>query len=138
MTKKGLRFECTGCGKCCTNHGEYAHVYLDDEETVAIAKHLGLSTRVFKRRYTFVDEDHWRQLSFEAKRCVFLGEDNGCRIYPVRPTQCGTFPFWRELGMDGTWTQEVRSMCEGTGQGRLYSPAEIEVHMVEMEESDQD
>ena len=27
-----LRFECTQCGKCCTNQVEYAHVYVNHIE----------------------------------------------------------------------------------------------------------
>lgn len=26
--------------------------------------------------------------------CVFLLPEKGCLIYPVRPIQCRTFPFW--------------------------------------------
>ena len=38
---------------------------------------------------------------------------------------------------NGEWTQEARSLCEGVGSGRLYSPEEIEIRMVEMERSDE-
>ena len=32
----------------------------------------------------------------EHADCVFWEGDAGCAIYPVRPTQCRTFPFWSE------------------------------------------
>jgi Fe-S-cluster containining protein len=133
----GLRFECTGCGDCCRVRGEYAHVYLNTEELRALADLLGISVRRFKRRYTFVDEDGWRQLAFEGKRCIFLeDETDRCTVYQARPTQCRTFPFWRELVDDGTWTRQARSICEGVGCGRLHSILEVESRMADMELSE--
>ena len=88
MSEAGLRFECTGCGQCCTNRGEYAYVYLNDEEAQELADLLGLTTASFKRRYTFIDEDGWRQLSFVSDRCIFLDPQSGaCKVYAARPTQ---------------------------------------------------
>jgi len=133
----GLRFECTQCGKCCTNQGEYVHVYVNPEETRALADHLGLSVARFKRRYTFVDKDGWRQLTFTEKDCVFLDSRTKlCRVHPARPIQCRTFPFWREFVVNGEWTPEVRSLCEGIGKGRPHSLEEAEAQMREMETSD--
>ena len=68
----GLRFECTQCGECCTNRDEYAYVYVNDEEVEDLALALGIGVSWFKRRYTFVDEDGWRQLTLGADACVFL------------------------------------------------------------------
>ncbi len=135
----GLRFECTKCGKCCTNRGEYANVYVNPAESQALADFLGLSLRTFKRRYTFVDDDGWRQLSFSDTGCVFLDpESNLCRVHSARPIQCRTFPFWREFVVDGEWSNEVRSLCEGIGRGRVHSSEEAEIQMLEMERSDKD
>ena len=134
----GLRFECTQCGKCCTNRGEYAYVYLSDDEVDALAKHLELSRAAFKRKYTFIDEYGWRQLRFTGSRCVFLDEADRCGVYPARPVQCRTFPFWREMVQDdGGWSEEARSLCEGVGRGRVYSIEEAEAMMKEFEESDE-
>lgn len=132
-----LRFECTQCGKCCTNRGEYAHVYLADEEVDALAEHLVLSRGAFKRKYTFIDEYGWRQLRFSEDRCVFLDDAGRCGVYAARPVQCRTFPFWREMVHQGGWSEEARSLCEGVGRGRLYSIEEAEVMMQEFEESDE-
>ena len=38
-----LRFECTECGECCTNRGEYHYVYVDDAEVRGIAELLGIA-----------------------------------------------------------------------------------------------
>lgn len=132
----GLRFECTRCGKCCTNHGGYAHVYLSDREVSGLARALELDTYEFERLYTFIDEDGWTQLRTESDRCVFLQPDGGCRVYKARPIQCRTFPFWRGFVEDGKWTADVAEICEGVGRGREYPADEVERLMVAMEESE--
>lgn len=131
----GLRFECTRCGRCCTNHGDYAHVYLSGAEVRALARYLDLPLEDFERRYTFVDEDGWTQLQLAGDRCVFLQVDGGCGVYGARPTQCRTFPFWREFVVQGRWTEEVRGVCEGIGSGKSWSAEEVERLMIQMEES---
>jgi Fe-S-cluster containining protein len=127
-----LRFECTGCGQCCSNRGEYSHVYVNAEEVNALARFLGLLPMEFRSRYTFEDEYGWTQLFLEES-CTFLEPGTRrCRVYPARPIQCRTFPFWGELIEGGRWTAEARSLCEGVGRGQLHSIEEIERNIEEM------
>jgi Fe-S-cluster containining protein len=136
---RSLRFECTVCGKCCTTHGEYAYVYVDDDEVLDLARFLELSPREFRRKYTFVDEDGWRQLAFSGDRCIFLDESGRCDVYEARPVQCRTFPFWPEMIRAGGWTPDAQARCEGLGRGRLWSSEEIEARMLEfIEASDEE
>ena len=136
--RKGLRFECTQCGKCCTHQGDYAYVYVNRDEAKGLAELLGLTLRTFKRRYAFVDKYGWTQLRTTENRCVFLDPDtNLCQVYEARPAQCRTFPFWRDLVADGRWTDEARALCEGVGQGRLYTIDEVESRMAEREDSEE-
>lgn len=134
-----LRFKCTQCGKCCTLREEYGHVYLSRTEQEALAKLHEITLRSFRRRFTFTDEYGWTQLKAGGERgehCIFLDtETQGCNVYEARPVQCRTFPFWREFVKKDGWSDEVREMCEGTGQGRLYSIEEAEQRMLEMEQS---
>ena len=132
-----LRFECTECGECCKFRGEYAYVYLNRHELRELAEHLGLGVRAFRQGYTFRDEDGWTQLKTTSDGCVFLGKDGRCGVYEARPTQCRTFPFWRDFVNDGTWSDEVRSLCEGIGRGRLYTIDEAEDLMLVQEASDE-
>jgi hypothetical protein len=135
---EALRFECTQCGECCTSRGEYGYVYVNDREVAAIAKHLQMTPHELRRRYTFVDEYGWTQVVLQ-ERCVFLEEGtNRCTIYPARPVQCRTFPFWRDLVRDGEWTDEARGLCEGVGAGRLYQIEEIEPLMRDMDRAQQE
>jgi Fe-S-cluster containining protein len=53
----------------------------------------------------------------EGKRCV---------IYPVRPNQCRTWPFWgSNLTSLNAWNEAVKK-CGGVNRGRYYSFEEIE------------
>ena len=122
---KGLRFQCTQSGNCCRNHGEYAYVYLTDAEITAIAGHLDLTRRVFLTRYCVKGDDGWITLRMDQPACPFL-EDNRCGIYPVRPKQCATWPFWKENLKQGTWKGALKDCCAGIDQGPLHSAEEIE------------
>ncbi len=91
---KGLKFSCTGCGKCCQGTPGYVWLSLNDIER--ISKFLNISKKEFLIKYT---RQVFNRLSLlEVKdnfKCIFL-IDNKCQIYTVRPIQCKTFPFWPE------------------------------------------
>ncbi len=120
----GLRFECTACGKCCVNHGEFSYVYSSREEREALARHLGLSLADFEARYC---EAVPGGVSFRSAgdACIFL-KGRRCSVYELRPSQCRSFPFWPELLADeDTWRRDVASFCPGVGQGKLHGVEEI-------------
>jgi Fe-S-cluster containining protein len=132
-----LRFECTECGDCCTNRGDYAYVYVNREEVRQLAAHLELTTQAFRRRYTFRDEDGWTQLQVRDRACVFLdAESRRCTVYAARPVQCRTFPFWPGFVRKGRWTGDVRRLCEGIGRGKRHSRAQAEARMAEFSEAE--
>ena len=120
----GLLFECVpDCGACCTNHDSYAYVYLEHGEPERIAGHLELPLEAFLERYTETDEEH-RVLSMERPDCPFL-EDARCTVYPVRPVQCRTFPFWREnLANRRSWSR-LKRFCPGIDRGERHSLAVV-------------
>lgn len=123
--KDGLRFECTGCGECCRTHGEYAYVYLSRRDVAAAAEFLGMTQVDFLNAYCAADEGDDVYLADTTGDCAFLDERGRCRIYPVRPKQCETWPFWSENMSQHTFEGPVSSCCEGVGRGRLYPQAEI-------------
>lgn len=129
----GLRFECTRCGNCCQNHGEYAYVYLTPEDVSAIAQHLGVTPRSFLESYCERDRN-WVVLRMDRPACPFLEQGNRCAIYPVRPKQCATWPFWRENMRRATWEGPVSACCPGIGQGELVPVQEIERQVRETDE----
>ncbi len=130
---KGLRFQCTQCGNCCTSHGEYAYVYLAEADVRAIAAHLGMERAAFLERWCTEDEGY-TILRMDAPACPFLTEERGCAIYPVRPKQCATWPFWEDNLDRARWEGPVKECCPGIDSGPLYSAEEIERIARETEE----
>ena len=122
--EKGIKFECTACGKCCTNHGDYQYVYLGKSDMEAISAFLKLGIDEFFLKHCDT-ENGWIVLRPGPSHCEFLGE-NGCRIYPVRPKQCASWPFWSENLELETWMSQIVPCCEGVGRGALYPADEID------------
>lgn len=121
----GLRFACTACGNCCRHHGEYAFVYLKDHEAEAIAGHLQLDLATFLARYCRHD-DGWLSLRMDDPACPFLTAEGRCGVYPVRPVQCRTWPFWEQTLVEEAWRSDVLATCPGAGSGVLHSADEVE------------
>lgn len=124
--RAGLRFECTGCGACCTGGVDH-EVALIPTERDAIQAFLGLSRSWFRRRYLVSDRDGHSGIRLGRDgRCPFLGRDHRCRIYPVRPRQCRTYPWWPELIRSRTaWNAEAKR-CEGMNRGPVVPLTRIE------------
>lgn len=86
------RFVCERCGNCCRWEGV---VYALETEMPAIASHLGIDTDTLIQEYTCISPDR-RHLIFkscEDGSCIFLGDDNLCKIHAVKPRQCRTYPY---------------------------------------------
>jgi uncharacterized protein len=121
--QNGLRFECTRCGKCCT--GAPGFVWVDDAELRAIAEYrgepieevLGLYTRVASGRRTLREKANGD--------CVFYDREAGCTVYPVRPQQCRTWPFWESTVATPQHWQRTMQICPGSGRGELIPAEEI-------------
>lgn len=126
----GLAFECVECGHCCAGPDE-GYVWVTDDQIAAIAAHVGQDEADFRRRH--VRKVGRRQSLRERKgnhNCEFLvpRDDScgGCEIYPVRPTQCRTWPFWHSnLRSPEAWAL-AGMRCRGINRGRLFSASEVE------------
>ena len=123
----GLHFGCTQCGNCCS--GAPGYVWITKEEIRRVAEYL-------KREDGWLDKEHLRRVGLkysltEKKNgdCVFLERVNGrtqCSIYPVRPLQCRTWPFWNQnLESPDTWN-EAHAKCPGINHGEHCSFEKIE------------
>jgi Fe-S-cluster containining protein len=97
----GVHYVCERCNACCKWPGD---VRIDEDEVIAIADFLGMSEAGFIKQFTRLRSDR-QGLSLMEKEnheCVML-EDGGCRIHPVKPSQCAGFPNkwnfegWREI-----------------------------------------
>lgn len=111
----GLRFECTGCGRCCT--GADGYVWVTEADIEALAATLALDLDAFGRRYLRRVGDRYALL--DAGRdgaCVFL-DGNRCSVYAARPSQCRRYPFWAShLASAEAWTKASEA-CEGIHDG---------------------
>lgn len=121
----GLRFECTGCGKCCRcDADEIGYVYLNGDDILALSQCLNMSEAEFREKYT-ASKDIYTIIAKPEEDCLFL-KDNHCSVYTARPLQCRTWPFWKTNLAKNKWERNVLSVCPGTGKGRLYSKEEID------------
>ena len=128
---EGLRFECTGCGGCCT--GEPGYVWVSGEEIAILAQAMAMDVAEFEK--TFVRTLGKRKSLLERPNgdCVFFdGQARRCKAYEIRPAQCRTWPFWESnLESVATWHQVCRA-CPGSGCGRVVPFEEIETRLAQI------
>jgi Fe-S-cluster containining protein len=119
----GLRFTCTQCGKCCT--GDPGFVWVTDAELAAIAKFLGEPVDELRATHTRTARGR-RTLREKANGdCIFYDSRKGCTIYPVRPPQCRTWPFWESNVETAADWERTEGTCPGSGEGELIPVEEI-------------
>lgn len=112
--EKQFRFRCTGCGNCCKGPGS---VYFTKADLKAIYRHLKLRTaeeRNALHERLIQREENGYAVHRTGGACYFLDEHNRCRIYPVRPLQCSTYPFWPSTFASRGDFEDVITECPGT------------------------
>ncbi len=118
---QGIRFGCQCCGACCT--GAPGIVRVSPPEIDAIAAYLDRPVPWVVEEFVAPWEHGLRIREYDDGRCILY--ENGCRIYPVRPGQCQTFPFWFvNLRSEARW-RTISQNCPGIGTGRRYTRDEI-------------
>ena len=118
---QGVRFECQRCGACCT--GDPGIIYVNKNEVERIAKYLAVQASCCIEKYLYPYGTGYSIKEHADGRCLFYKD--GCTIYPVRPDQCETFPFWFENLRSLKKWQRVSRECPGIGLGPLYSKEQI-------------
>ncbi|MBM4113471.1 MAG: YkgJ family cysteine cluster protein [Phycisphaerae bacterium] len=139
--RDGLRFACTQCGNCCS--GPPGAVWVEPEECRALAEQLSLELPEFLSRFT---REVGSRRSLEERvtehgnDCIFLDRESApgralCGVYEARPSQCRTWPFWREnLASRDRWNAtRQRVPCPGMDapNGRVFPLVEIRVMLDE-------
>jgi len=119
VTKDGYNYKfnpsaCDTCGgACCT--GESGYIWVKYQEIEKIAQFLELTIEEFatiylkkvKHRYSIIE----KKLDTDNYACIFFDNSiNQCKIYPVRPSQCRSFPFWEIFKSN---IDEVKKECPG-------------------------
>jgi Fe-S-cluster containining protein len=133
--KDGLCFECTLCGNCCS--GPPGYVWVTKDNIRRIAEYVGepsgwLPTTHLRRvffRYSLTERP--------GGDCVFLRRDGDkayCQIYPVRPRQCRSWPFWNENLRSRKQWESAGADCPGINRGRRHLLIEIEQQRIARDE----
>ena len=123
--ESGIRFECQQCGGCC--QGEPGYVFLSENDIKKISAYLNCSRKEFLKKYAksvdFPMRTPYSLIEHDDGRCIFY--ENGCQIYPVRPVQCSTFPFWPIFMKNIDDFHNLVKDCPGYGKGRILTRKEI-------------
>ena len=80
------RTDCLTCANCCKTTGPL----FTNSDVVRISKHFRMKPQQFIEQYLRIDEDN--DYVLQQVPCAFLGADNYCSIYNVRPKACREFP----------------------------------------------
>ena len=126
--------QCQRCSNCC-RHDE-GYVFLTKQNAMAIADHLNMSLKEFMEKCCrLVDHSEGKVLCLKEKTnydCIFWSD--GCIIYPVRPTQCMTFPYWPFLVNDKKLQEEEKHRCKGLGKKGDHT-LEYKISMYQLEQN---
>lgn len=123
---KGLRFQCSQCGDCCT--GAPGYVWVNKEEIKRLAQAVGIpDIETFREKYVRKVGVRESLREYGNGDCVFFDtEARKCTVYEARPRQCRTWPFWDSNLRDPEAWERTCEVCPGSGQGKLYSIEQIE------------
>ncbi|MCB0462973.1 MAG: YkgJ family cysteine cluster protein [Flavobacteriaceae bacterium] len=80
------RTDCLECANCCKTTGPL----FTTKDIERIAKHFRMKPQQFIDSYLRLDEEN--DYVLQSVPCTFLGADNYCSIYEVRPKACREFP----------------------------------------------
>ncbi len=78
--------DCLECANCCKTTSPI----FTDRDISRISRFLKIKEHEFVRQYLRRDEDDFMVL--QEAPCAFLGGDNACFIYEVRPRACSEYP----------------------------------------------
>jgi Fe-S-cluster containining protein len=122
--RAGLPFACTRCGHCCT--GAPGYVWVDHDAMTQLADHLHLPLDEFTTRYVRRVGDRFSLIERPGGECVFWDASSGCTVYPARPAQCRTWPFWPiHLDSPESW-RRAQAFCPGARRGPIVPLEQIE------------
>jgi Fe-S-cluster containining protein len=84
------KINCLDCGNCCKTTPSM----INRRDVDRISKYLGMSAGDFSEKYVTLDDDD--DMVYKITPCVFLDDDNSCKIYDVRPKACRQYPHTGE------------------------------------------
>lgn len=101
------RTDCLTCANCCKTTGPL----FTDKDVKRISKFFKMKPQAFVETYLRVDEE--QDYVLQQVPCTFLGDDNKCSIYDVRPKACAEFPHTdrRKFQQIGDLTLKNVAIC---------------------------
>jgi len=123
LKPKSIKFICLkDCSNCCSVPGGF--VFLTEKEAEGAAEYLSMQYQEFIDHFTRQIDDELALMDGENEACVFL-DKHSCLIYPKRPQQCRTFPFWQQnMKSEKNW-EFTKKVCPGLGRGKRLSASQI-------------
>ncbi len=89
-TTRTVAFDCLACGACCRDN--FVTLLAPDVERFVAAGRADLTRPPLARK----KNGKLSLVLLRSKDCRFLGEDNRCGIYTIRPDACSEFPVGSE------------------------------------------
>lgn len=103
------KMDCLTCANCCKTTSPIFR----DADIRRIAKHLKIKESQLIQNNLKMDEES--DYVLQKSPCVFLGADNKCDIYEVRPLACREYPH--------TDRKNMYQILELTAENTLICPA---------------
>ena len=103
------KMDCLTCANCCKTTSPIFR----DADIRRISKHLRMKESQFIDIYLKLDEEN--DFVLQKSPCHFLGADNKCDIYDVRPLACREYPH--------TDRKNMHQILDLTVQNTLICPA---------------
>lgn len=105
--------DCLQCANCCKT----ASPIFREKDIERIAAHFRMRPGVFVEKYLHIDQDGDYVLNTQP--CPFLGVDNYCSIYDIRPRACREYPH--------TDRKNFHQILDLTLKNTMVCPAALEV-----------
>lgn len=102
--------DCRTCANCCKT---MTPTYLPSD-IKRIASHVNMTPEAYKEKYLYLDAvGDWMHYKLP---CHFLGKDNLCTIYEIRPKDCRGFPHTHNSNFMNSATVNIQNLeyCPAT------------------------
>jgi len=123
----GLKFSCKRCSSCCRYDAGFVFLTEKDLNKLSSALKMDINRVISAYCRWVTDRNGDEVLSLREKSnkdCILW--DSGCTVYPARPLQCVTFPFWKSIVASEQCWEIAAETCPGMNLGELHTRAEIE------------
>lgn len=99
--------DCLSCANCCKTTGPL----FTNKDIDRISRHFKMKPSDFTEQFLRIDEDN--DFVLQQTPCHFLGSDNYCSIYEVRPKACREYPHTdrRKIQQIGNLTVRNTLIC---------------------------